>query len=717
MQYTDKNGLNSLNVTAICKDPSRKRYYVGTGEGLYIFSPQSTPMFQKVTQVKAIEKINISSLSLNSKDELWVGAQEGVFTLSGLGSSFQLKRQYSEIAGQKITSPSKIIHDSNGNAWIATFGSGLFFVHDKVEKCYDTKRKFASDKILTVFEDSKSNIWVGTQDAGVIKYNGKTFEQIPDKQNLTGKAVWSVAEDKNGNMFFGTGESGLCRFDGKAITVYTSKEGLISDYLPAMQWDTFENCLWLGGEKGLEKINFSANHSIKKIHHYGQEDAFNSSSVNQNGIWMDDSGLLWLGTVNGLWIFNRHLDFARTSPPKIQLSGIRLFYQETDWKALADSINRQTKLPVNLILPYNKNHLTFDIRALTTAEVLYTFKLEGQDEQWSIPAKNNEITYSNIKPGQNYTFKAKALNKQGIPSVEIISFPFTISPPWWSTWLFRVVLFLAAVAALTAFIKGRDKMLRQDNLKLEKTVIQRTIEIEDQKRLVEERNERILIQKEIVEKALAEKDVLLKEIHHRVKNNLQTISSMLMLQSAALTDEKAKKAIAESQSRVRSIALVHQKLYQTDGLEKVELNGFIEDLTEQVKYLYSGHSKKLTVRLDIPETYILIDTAIPLGLIFNELLTNSLKYAFNDIQNGEIEIKLAGIDHEDDNPGNFAPTTRKVKLTYRDNGPGLSSPQVLNNATTLGLRLIKLLSQQIAAAMDYSNTNGSEFMFTFKIRI
>ncbi len=155
--------------------------------------------------------------------------------------------------------------------------------------------------------------------------------------------------------------------------------------------------------------------------------------------------------------------------------------------------------------------------------------------------------------------------------------------------------------------------------------------------------------------------------------------------------------------------MVHQKLYQTDGLEKVELNAFVKDLIIQIQSLYRNQSTNITIQQNIPETYLLIDKAIPLGLILNELFTNSFKYAFHSTKIGLIEITLSKLEADN--------KSHKVILTYSDNGPGLASQEVLNNATTLGLRLIKLLSQQIGATLNYSNSNGSEFIFTFTINV
>ena len=241
-----------------------------------------------------------------------------------------------------------------------------------------------------------------------------------------------------------------------------------------------------------------------------------------------------------------------------------------------------------------------------------------------------------------------------------------------------------------------EQLVRNQNVILEETVKQRTVEIGRQK--------------EIAENALAEKEVLLEEIHHRVKNNLQTISSMLMLQSSTLSDIGAKSALLESQNRVRSIALVHQMLYQSEGLEKIELNDLVESLINQVRSVYQLQTKNISISQNIPQTFILMDKAIPVGLILNELLTNSYKHAFNETEVGTISISLKYIPQ--DETGNKT-EIRAVQLTYSDSGKGMLSAD--SNPAKLGLRLVHLLAEQIGATIGYSHIDGSEFTFTFNI--
>ncbi len=707
-RYGVSDGLTSTNVTAICRSAKNSFYYIATDNGLFTFYPERG-VFTKLHNIKEIETANISSLSIDSKKRLWLSTQEGFFVLEGNeANTLHLIKKYTNAAKQDVVSPLQIIHDKKGNTWIATFGSGLFCMNDANEKYYSTKTGFTSDKILCVFEDSHENIWIGTQDAGAFKYNGKTFAPFDEEKGFKDKAVWSIAEDENGNMFFGTGENGLCCFNGKQFIHYTTKDGLCSNYITLLAWDKQEHCLWLGAEKGLNKIFFAADVSIQKIRTYNEHDGFNSVGINQNAVCVESNGLIWFGAINGLWLLNRNRDLAVNTSPKIQLSGIRLTYQKTDWKKYADSVNAQTNLPQNLILNYKNNHLVFDIQALTTDDVLYSFKLEGLDEDWSPPTKNNEINYQNIPAGHSYIFKAKAINSKGLVSSETLPFAFTIKAPWWATWWFRLSCIVMIVIAVISFVKIRERTLQERNRKLEDTVQQRTHEISKQKEIVEQ----TLTEKEGL---LHEKEILLKEIHHRVKNNLQTISSMLMLQGAGLKDEQSKKAITESQNRVRSIALVHQKLYQTDGLEKVEFNAFAKDLTAQITSVYREQSKNVKVEWNIPETYLLIDAAIPMGLILNELLTNSFKYAFGNTATGNIDMELTVLETLPTSKSNIS-TRKKVRFSYRDSGAGL--PDIdLESASTLGLRLINLLSQQIGATLTYSKERGSEFIFTFTINI
>jgi two-component sensor histidine kinase len=196
---------------------------------------------------------------------------------------------------------------------------------------------------------------------------------------------------------------------------------------------------------------------------------------------------------------------------------------------------------------------------------------------------------------------------------------------------------------------------------------------------------------------------LLKEIHHRVKNNLTVISSLLDLQSSTIENKEAKIALQESQNRVRSIALIHQRLYQNEEMATLEIKGFVEDMYREIATVFNNPEIKVNASFNIPEIHLDLDTAVPLGLIINELFTNSFKYAFTKAQQGNINIGLQKIDE-----GNY-------NLTYTDNGPGLPPGFNFETSKTLGFRLIKILSKQLSGKAAYETHNKNTiFVIGFK---
>ena len=202
-------------------------------------------------------------------------------------------------------------------------------------------------------------------------------------------------------------------------------------------------------------------------------------------------------------------------------------------------------------------------------------------------------------------------------------------------------------------------------------------------------------------KADKEKEALLKEIHHRVKNNLMVISSLLNLQSASIHDDTTKNAVRESQSRVKSMALIHQLLYQSERFTSIDFPKYLEQLMASLQSTYRQPGRNVEYIIQAEDLKIDIDTAIPLGLITNELATNAYKYAFTDSIYGRIKVDLSRTkDH-------------KCLLQISDNGKGLPADFDLESSSTLGLKLVKILTKQIKAKMNYSNLNGTEFSVIF----
>src|SRR5664280_2568369 len=210
----------------------------------------------------------------------------------------------------------------------------------------------------------------------------------------------------------------------------------------------------------------------------------------------------------------------------------------------------------------------------------------------------------------------------------------------------------------------------------------------------------IIAKNEFLKKSLKEQEILLREIHHRVNNNMQIISSLLSLQSTQVKDERDLDLFIDSLNRVKSMAKVHERLYQSDDLSSIK---FAEYGSSMLTDLFSSHrtSPGIRLKVDIEDVSFNMETAIPCGLIINELVSNSLKYAFPDGQ-GEINVSLMNYQ------GN------KFCLTISDNGIGIPLDMDFKNTKSLGFRLTNNLTQQLEGEILLDRSNGTKFQIIFE---
>jgi PAS domain S-box-containing protein len=204
-----------------------------------------------------------------------------------------------------------------------------------------------------------------------------------------------------------------------------------------------------------------------------------------------------------------------------------------------------------------------------------------------------------------------------------------------------------------------------------------------------------------IKSSLKEKEMLLQEIHHRVKNNLQVISSLLRLQSRYIKDQEAIDIFKETQNRVRSIAILHEKLYQSDDLAKIQFDEYVKILAEDLLYFYELDEGNIDMFIEVEDVSLNIETAIPCGLLIDEMVANSLKYAFPNEIKGEIKIEL----HSDDK--------ERFHLMVSDNGVGIPSHIDPDKAETFGMQLIKYLTKQLKGTIKLEKNNGTQYNLIF----
>jgi PAS domain S-box-containing protein len=197
--------------------------------------------------------------------------------------------------------------------------------------------------------------------------------------------------------------------------------------------------------------------------------------------------------------------------------------------------------------------------------------------------------------------------------------------------------------------------------------------------------------------SLEEKEALLKEIHHRVKNNLQIVSSLLSLQTEHVAPEKALEALKESQNRVRSMAMIHEQLYSSGDLARIDFHRYVSDLTSYIFRTYSTRAGKISLTMDVQPVALGIDRAIPCGIIINELVTNALKHAFPHESGGTIHIRLVKAGDQE------------VLLTVEDDGVGIPEGLDPEKSSSLGLELVQTLVEQLKGKVSIESSGGARF--------
>jgi len=257
-----------------------------------------------------------------------------------------------------------------------------------------------------------------------------------------------------------------------------------------------------------------------------------------------------------------------------------------------------------------------------------------------------------------------------------------------------------SIEAMYAHIKEQRKQLEQNQENLEHVVTEQTSElIKTNRELEEEIDSRDIIEKNL-QHALEENKVLLREIHHRVKNNLNVVASLLSLQSQEIkTVEDAKSAFQKSHDRIHSMALVHGELYKSSDYSHIDMKPYISRLLENLEYQY-GKTDTIDLELKIEDIRLNINQAVPCGIIINELATNALKHAFPNGRKGRIEVGLLQ-------------QNESYQMYVKDDGVGLPGSFHIGNTDTLGYQLVVLLVKQIGGTLSVSKETGTSFVVDF----
>jgi ligand-binding sensor domain-containing protein/serine phosphatase RsbU (regulator of sigma subunit) len=529
--FTYKEGLSINSVLSILEDKSGNLWFGTYAGGVSKYDGES---FTHFTDKEGLSNNTVYSILEDKSGNFWFGTGGGGVSKYD-GESFT---NYTDEEGLSNNIVYSILEDKSGNLWFGTDGGGVSKYDGESFTHFTDKGGLSNNVVYSILEDKSGNLWFGTDGGGVSKYNGESFMHFTDKEGLSNNRVRSILEDKSGNLWFGTDGGGVSKYDGESFVNLTDKEGLSNNRVRSILEDKSGN-LWFGSygggvskDRGLTNLvyglgdisNTKKEENVKKvtytINRFEKKDGLKSMVFCSNSICLDRENRIWWGTEKGLTMMDMNKYSPAQNPPAIYLKQLDINEAFIDYRNIKDSLGNEIEFngvqqfenyPLNLELPYDKNHLTFHFAAIDWSaphKIQYSCIMEGLNTSWSKPSADAKADYRNLPYG-TYTFKVRAIGTSDKWS-EAFQYEFTIHPPFWHTWWAITCYGFTTLLLIFGFVRWRTAKLKERQKELETEVEIATKEIREQKKVVEETLDVVKKQKEEVEK---QKEVI--ELAHR----------------------------------------------------------------------------------------------------------------------------------------------------------------------------------------------------------
>ena len=775
-EFANPHSLSHNIVTAFSED-NNGNVWVGTdGGGLNYFDLKNNEFtrYQKDPQKPGSISDN-SVLALVNDDEhnLWIGTYAG-----GLNKFNPREKSFTSIKagnGPNQLSSNSIfgmMKDRNGNVWMATDGGGVnvLLKSSQVIKKYTHqpgKSSILSNDSRALEEDKHGNIWIGYVASGLSVLNpenGIFTHFTAENSTLSDNFVSTIFEDFKGNIWVGTrGGLNLYNEKNKSFSSFGMRHGFVSDMIFAISEDR-EGKLWISTNKGLSSFN-PAN---KRVKNYDKLNGLQGSEFFRSAAMRSRSGIMFFGGTKGFNIFD---PLARRDDNSITPVVL------TDFLLLNHSLKAGVKGPLkeNILttkeinLSYNQTVFTIEYAALNYAlpeKYQYAYKLEGFDDEWNYVGNKRSATYTNLNPGQ-YTFRVKAANNDGHWNEKGASLTITIIPPFWMTWLFRILMLILILLAIFFFLKWRVRAVKKHNEELEKLVAERTKEVREQAEDLQSANEELQTQSEELqaqsdnlqelnkdlevqklqelsarkeaeearkdaEHANQAKSIFLATMSHEIRTPMNGVIGMAsLLEETKLSTEQKDYVKTISRSGDALLGVINDILdfskIESGSLEIEQLDFDLRTVIEDVMDLMAGKAVEqgldLVYQIDQDVPVQLNGDALRLRQILINLVNNALKFTHK----GEVFVKISLVELKEGN----------VELAFdvRDTGIGISEDKLsrlfvafsqVDSSTTrkyggtgLGLAISERLIKLMGGTIHVTSTpgKGSTFSFTIKSKV
>jgi two-component sensor histidine kinase/ligand-binding sensor domain-containing protein len=713
----------TIDVNVILSD-SKGNLWLGTeADGLIHYNSfQKKFNTQKIVLQEYPLKKNISSFQyLKNRDStLWIGSAFGMVKYNHLTKDFKLYHKdkpvliytitkdkantiwaggftsgllkynsrldiFEKIQADEESLPDndivEIISIDTNTLWVCTWSGGIHEFNIKNKQFKEVLIQGERlNRVRTSLVDSNKNIWLGTEqgaykistDQTITKY----FHEDIDESKLSSNRIFDIKEDNHGNIWLGT-SSGLTKLDIKTnkTTLFYKQRGLPNDFIYSIL--TTKNNIWVSTNFGLSILETETN----TFKNYTVSNGLQNNEFNGKAGYKDEFGNFYFGGITGINIFNPNKIIENSYIPETYIESVELFN-----KPLLDNVLYKNDLKFKS----NENVLTFNFSAinyLNSEKCHYTYKMEGFDSDWRPITKNRSTTYTNLDPGK-YTFKVKASNDLGIWNETPKTLAITIIPPWYETLAVKIAFIILLLLFTFLIYKYKTSKLNKDKLRLEEIVKLRTQELSA-------KNKDLKAAYNDANKQHNNIEFLMRELTHRVKNNLQIISSLLNIQANILEDSpKVNEALKVAKNRILTISHIEDKINTNN--KNVNISDFIKEISNSIiKALSDDEYLKFKVEYTFCEATLKSSNTTLIGLILNELITNTTKYAFDEYNHKN----TLSIGCE------ILPKSLRIKII--DNGKGYISEDTITGKS-LGIELVTEMVAQLNGTIQITSTNGTK---------